>query len=218
MNATPYLHLLWKEYRAIRAFWLSLVVLVMGAQWLTMAVSSDAAFTLNLVYSLALGAPAFFALGAAGTAFALEKEEGTFDFLRAAPVSARQVLTSKLGLTIVATVAMLVVLVPIAWRISGGQLPETGKLHGMLGLWLLAALEAIAWARFLFAAHRAAAAGDLHGTGGRVDNRACAGVESRGRNRPRPLDLTPYLAAAPWRAVLAGLLLTGRRVAWDCAG
>ena len=21
MNATPYLHLLWKEYRAIRAFW-----------------------------------------------------------------------------------------------------------------------------------------------------------------------------------------------------
>ena len=29
MNVTPYLHLLWKEYRAIRAFWLSLVLLVM---------------------------------------------------------------------------------------------------------------------------------------------------------------------------------------------
>jgi ABC-type transport system involved in multi-copper enzyme maturation permease subunit len=204
MNATPYLHLLWKEYRAIRAFWLSMVILVLGAQWLTLSLSSDAAFSLKLVYSLALGAPAFFALGAAGTSFALEQEEGTYDFLRAAPVSARQVLTSKLGLTILATLAMLLVLVPIAWRISGRQLPEAEQLHGMLGLWLLAALEAIAWGAFfslLTARPLTAICLALVAMSTTVHVLAA----NASINLTKAYD-TAYLAAAPRRAVLVGLL------------
>ncbi len=206
MNAMPYLHLLWKEYRAIRAFWLSLVILVLGAQWLTMALSIDAAFSLKLVYSLALGAPAFFALGAAGTSFALEQEEGTYDFLRAAPVSARQVLTSKLGLTILATVAMLLVLVPIAWRISGQQLPEEQVLRGMLGLWLLAAVEAIAWGAFfslLTARPLSAICLALVAVSTTVHFLAW----SSWPNSTKTYDLAQYLAAAPRRAVLVGMLL-----------
>lgn len=207
MNATPYLHLLWKEYRAIRAFWLSLVVLVLGAQWLTMAVSSDAAFSLNLVYSLALGAPAFFALGAAGTGFALEKEEGTFDFLRAAPVSARQVLTSKLGLTILATAAMLAVLAPIAWQISGGRLPEAEQLKGMLGLWLLAALEAIAWGAF-FSLLTARPLPAICMALVAVSTTVHVLAWKAGARSSDALNLTPYLVAAPWRASAAAALLT----------
>lgn len=206
MNATPYLHLLWKEYRAIRAFWLSLVVLVLGAQWLTMSLSIDAAFSLKLVYSLALGAPAFFALGAAGTSFALEQEEGTFDFLRAAPVSARQVLTSKLGLTILATLAMLLVLVPIAWRISGGRLPEEQVLRGMLGLWLLAAIEAIAWGAF-FSLLTARPLSAICLALVAVSTTVHVLAWKAGARSSDALNLTPYLTAAPWRASVAVALL-----------
>ncbi len=35
MNFAPYVRLMWKEYRAIRLFWLCLVVLVIFIQWLT---------------------------------------------------------------------------------------------------------------------------------------------------------------------------------------
>ncbi len=206
MNATPYLHLLWKEYRAIRAFWLSLVVMVMGALWLTMALASDPTSRLNLVYSLALGAPAFFALGAAGTGFALEKEEGTFDFLRAAPVSARQVLTSKLGLTILATVAMLAVLVPIAWRITGGQLPEERTWRGMLGLWPLAAIEAVAWGAFfsLISARPLPAICMALVAVSTSEHLLAWNSLPKSTN---PYQLDAYLAAAPWRATLTGMVL-----------
>ena len=206
MNATPYLHLLWKEYRAIRAFWLSLVLLVMGALWLTMALSTDASYSRNLVFSLALGAPAFFALGAAGTAFALEQEEGTFDFLQAAPVSAWQVLSSKLGLTILATVTMLVVLVPIAWRISGEQLPEEQVLHGMLGLWLLAAVEAIAWGAF-FSLLTARPLSAICLALVAVSTTVHVLAWKAGAVASDAFNLTPYLTAAPWRAALAVALL-----------
>ena len=63
MKTDAYLHLMWKEYRAIRAFWLSLAVLVLAIQFLTLSLISDAAFNLNLIYSLALGARGFFCAG-----------------------------------------------------------------------------------------------------------------------------------------------------------
>ena len=34
MNLSPYVHLAWKEYRAVRGFWLSIVVLVVLLEWL----------------------------------------------------------------------------------------------------------------------------------------------------------------------------------------
>lgn len=151
MNANAYLRLAWKEYRAARAFWLAVVGLAIAAQWLAMS----QAFGLAALYAapwvavvtcnIALAAPVFFALGCAGATFAVEREEGTFDFLRAAPISAGQVLATKLGLTLAATVAMYALLWPLALWFTGGLLPEAATLRGMLGLWLLAAAEAIAW-------------------------------------------------------------------------
>ncbi|MEX0979040.1 MAG: hypothetical protein WDZ48_09325, partial [Pirellulales bacterium] len=66
MNAAPFRHLVWKEYRAVRAFWLSLVVLVIGIQALVLWLSKDPADTTILVCFIALGAPPFFAIGCAG--------------------------------------------------------------------------------------------------------------------------------------------------------
>src|SRR5262245_12716267 len=145
MNATALWRLTWKEYRATRLFWLSLVGLVVLLQWLIVTFSQDKATTLSLVYNFALGAPAFFAIGCAGAAFAAEKEEGTYEFLRVAPVTSGQVFISKLALVLVATIAMYAVLWPVALWFSGAKLPDADKLPGMLGLWLMAAVEAIAW-------------------------------------------------------------------------
>ena len=145
-RAAGFWRMAWKEYRTIRLFWLSIIGLVVLLQWLMVTFSQDKQTTLSMVFNFALGAPAFFAVGCAGSMFAAEKEEGTFEFLRIAPVSAGQVLASKLAVATLATVAMFVVLWPLALLFSGNRLPESpAQLHGMLGLWLVGALEAIAW-------------------------------------------------------------------------
>src|SRR4029079_19463165 len=108
---TAFWRLTWKEYRAIRTFWLSIVGLVVLLSWV-FVLTQDRATAINLVFNFALGAPAFFAIGCAGAAFAGEKEEGTVEFLRASPASSGEVLASKLLLTAAATVAMYAVLWP----------------------------------------------------------------------------------------------------------
>jgi ABC-type transport system involved in multi-copper enzyme maturation permease subunit len=148
MNATPYLHLLWKEYRATRTFWLALVGLVILAQFLTLALSQEQKTTLAIVFGFALAAPVLFALGSAGASFAMEKEEGTYDFLQCIPVTTKQILTSKLLLSVLATLAMYLLLVPISLVFTHGTLPEAKTLSSLVGLWCVGALEAIAWGTF----------------------------------------------------------------------
>ena len=138
-------HLLWKEYRSIRLFWISMLALTVAIQLLILAFSQDKNETVLMIYHFALGAPAFFAVGAAGAAFAAEKEEGTFDFLRASPISAGQIVASKLLFVFFSTAALLAVVWPVAIYLSGHQFPDANNLTGMLGLWLVGALEAIAW-------------------------------------------------------------------------
>src|SRR5690349_2028939 len=123
MTRTLLLRLAWKEYRAIRAFWISLLALVALAVFGVATFSIPGGWTTNLVYMIALGAPAFFALGCAGTAFALEREEGTYEQLRAWPVEAWQLLVSKLGVAFVATAAMFAAAWPIALWATGRDVP-----------------------------------------------------------------------------------------------
>jgi hypothetical protein len=141
MNSA-YRHLVWKEYRAIRAFWLALVVLSLGLQFFVSLVFSDSRM---IVFNVALATPVFFAVGCIGTAFAIEKEDGSYDWLRASPATDLQVFIGKVGLCIVATLAMFAVLWPIAIWKTEGRIPTPEVFHGMLALWLLAAVEAIAW-------------------------------------------------------------------------
>jgi hypothetical protein len=139
-----YMHLLWKEYRAVRLFWIAVVVLVAFLQWI---VASTAAGDIRwqLILHLAFAAPALFAAGAAGTAFASEKEEGTFEFLRASPITDRQVFTSKVGLAVLATLCMCLVLWPITAPRVSSDLIQSFQFQNMAGLWLVGAVEAIAW-------------------------------------------------------------------------
>jgi len=148
MNYTAVARMTWKEYRAVRAFWLALIVLTLFVQCLLIGVLDDSARRTVLICSFALGAPAFFALGCAGTSFAIEREDGTFDFLRASPATIREVLTSKWVVALAATVGMFLVLWPVALALTGGKTPEPLQLKHLLGLWLLAAVEALVWGTF----------------------------------------------------------------------
>jgi hypothetical protein len=143
MSATPYLHLCWKEYRAIRLFWIAIVLLVLALQWLGPMILYGVGTLVE--FNIALAFPALFAVGSAGVAFAGEKEEGTFDFLCAAPIRSGQLLASKLVVVCLATFAMYVALCGSAFAVTWGQVPPTETLYEMVKLWMVGALEAIAW-------------------------------------------------------------------------
>ena len=137
--------LAWKEYRAIRLFWLMLAGLSVLLQWMTVALWPSEPSVVTLVYNYALGVPVLFAVACAATTFAVEREEGTSEFLRAAPISAWQVLASKLAIAAIGTAAMMIVLLPLARQFAQRPVPIDEIWNGILGLWLVSAFEAIAW-------------------------------------------------------------------------
>jgi len=145
MNAAPYSHLIWKEYRAIRGFWIALIALAVFMQLLVLAFSQDRGWATEFVYNIALATPVFFAIGCIGTAYAIEKEDGTFEWLRSSPASDAQLFISKVGLCLVATVAMFAILWLVTQTLFVAPPNQADVLRGMLGLWLLAGLEALAW-------------------------------------------------------------------------
>ncbi len=145
MNAAPYTHLIWKEYRAIRGFWIALIALAVFMQLLVLAFSQDRGWAIEFVYNIALATPVFFAIGCIGTAYAIEKEDGTFEWLRSSPASDAQLFISKVGLCLVATVAMFAILWFVTQTLFVAPPSQADVLRGMLGLWLLAGLEALAW-------------------------------------------------------------------------
>jgi hypothetical protein len=205
-NLVPFARLFWKEYRSVRGFWISLVALVVLIQLITVAFSQDSRDSMGLIYNFALGAPAFFAIGCAGAAFAMEQEDGTFEFLRAGPVTSRQVFVSKLAIAFCATLAMFSLLLPIAMWLMHGELPDAEKFSGMLGLWLVASAEAIAWgtlfslltARPLLAICLAVAA---------TSTVAHMLAWTKATGSLGDFSYAPYLQVAPWRLVVAGLVL-----------
>lgn len=145
MNPAPYTHLIWKEYRAIRGFWIALIGLAVFMQLLVLAFSQDRGWATEFVYNIALATPVFFAIGCIGTAYAIEKEDGTFEWLSSSPASDAQLFISKVGLCLVATAAMFAILWLATTALMIAPPDRTDILRGMLGLWLLAGFEALAW-------------------------------------------------------------------------
>jgi hypothetical protein len=207
MNSTPYLHLAWKEYRAVRLFWVAIVGLTVIGDVVATNLTNDPALRTTWIFNLALVPPVLFALGCAAAGFSGEREEGTFEFLRAAPISSQQVLTSKLCVAMLGTLAMFIVLWPVAWWFNHSQLPNDVQLHNMLGLWLVAALEAIAWGTlFSLVTARPLLAVILAMT---AASSAAHFFAWRMRLVPNfGFEFASYLRAVPWR-ILAALAVLG---------
>jgi ABC-type transport system involved in multi-copper enzyme maturation permease subunit len=100
---------------------------------------------LAFAFGFAVALPAFYALGCGATAFAAEHETGTFEFRRMLPITAGRLFWSKVLFAAASTLAMIVVLWPVAVAFSGGRLPSTGQAVGLWALWGFAAVELLAW-------------------------------------------------------------------------
>ena len=201
MNSAAFVRLTWKEYRSIRAIWLAVAALAVLGEGLAAVLIHSPLTEVSLIFNVALAAPVFFAVGCAGIAFAAEREEATVEFLRAAPVSARQVFASKLGMAALATAAMYLLLWPMALFFTGGELPDSGPLGGMLGLWLVAALEALAWGTLfsLLTARPLLAICEAIFIISAIANRLASSFHG--------VSAIPNLAAAPWRILIALVVL-----------
>src|SRR5262249_1112176 len=117
-----------------------------------------------------------------------------------------QILASKLLVVLFSTAAMLGVLWPAAIFLSGHQWPEAGMLSGRLGLWLVGALEAIAWGMlFSLLGARPLVAVIL----AIVAPTTCPHLLSRFFlvNINESFELASFGMSALWRALLAALVL-----------
>jgi len=140
----------WKEYRAQRAFWLAIAlfaVVLMLLVYVAASINAHASPVCSL-FAIALGMPVFFALGSGATLFAGEHESETYAFQRSLPVSAARLLFGKLGFSLASAVVLPPVLWLIALAFAGGELPQPRE-H--LVLWfggIITLLEVFAWAIF----------------------------------------------------------------------
>ena len=145
MNHSPFWPLVWKEYRAGRAFWLSMAamgVLAQAAVWWLAHPSGGRDWWL---YGIAWMISAGFAVGIGGTLFAAEHEERTFGLLRILPLGAKELGSAKLLWALAGLGSLLVALWMTAGAMAGWQALPVGEAGQLRGLWGLACAEGLAW-------------------------------------------------------------------------
>ena len=103
---TAVMRVMWKEYRMLRSFWLALAVCGIFIQVILIEFTRHAPELLSALVSCAVTFTYCFALGAAATIFAVEKEEQTLAFLQFLPLRPARLLAGKLALVFLGTVLM----------------------------------------------------------------------------------------------------------------
>ncbi|MHB8897858.1 MAG: hypothetical protein ACYC6Y_03825, partial [Thermoguttaceae bacterium] len=131
----------WKEYRQIRAFWWSVFALTVLLQ-LIVAVASGGEQA-EPVYGLALCFSVLYALGCGATMFAVEHENGTYEFLRALPVKAWTTFVSKMAYSLLSAPLLFA-----ACLLSGRIIARTGDFPLAMALvgWAVGSLVLLLWA------------------------------------------------------------------------
>ncbi|MGA2257351.1 MAG: hypothetical protein ABSG53_22060, partial [Thermoguttaceae bacterium] len=149
MNATIFWRILWKEYRAQRAFWISMVVLTVLAELLLLAGYRHSFFyslpeRIQPLFAAGLALAAFYALGSGATLFAAERETETYDFLRGLPVTPLVVFAGKVVFALASTVALFL----LAWTVAlalARELPDPLFHRQIWALCGLGGIELLAW-------------------------------------------------------------------------
>ncbi len=127
-------------------------------------------------------------------------------FLRASPINSRQIFGSKLVVVFLGTAALFAALWPIAYLFVGQQLPDGKILPGLLGLWLVGAVEGIAWGTlFSLLGARPLLAIVLAMVAGSTSAHLISWQFRVGVNLS--FDLLSYYYSAPWRILLALAIL-----------
>ena len=145
MNHSPFWPLVWKEYRAGRAFWLSMaamgLVLQAGVWWLARPSYDRDAW----LYQIAVMISAGFAVGMGGTLFAVENEEKTIALLRRLPVRPQALGAAKLLTAAAGLGALLTMLWLAARTLTGGTALVPRDATSLWNGWGLACAEGLAW-------------------------------------------------------------------------
>ncbi len=108
MNPHVFWRMVWKEYRCMRVFWLTLALITVVLQ--AMVVWSDNGTPSEAVFVLAAMLTACYGLGCGGTAFAGERESGTYGYLRSLPVTSISIFWGKLFYAVGSTALLSVFL------------------------------------------------------------------------------------------------------------
>ena len=147
MTGSAVSRFVWKEYRVMRGFWISLAIMAVFVQAIVWLSWSESVLTAGL-FGVALSGAALYALGSGATMFATEREEGTYDLLRGLPVTNLQVASGKLAFSVISIVAIGVVLWVSAWMLAGRRVPDAQWQHQLWSVFGLGALELLVWATF----------------------------------------------------------------------
>jgi hypothetical protein len=137
---------IWKEFRMVRGLWLAVAImgfLVQCAAKLLLPPTTEIPPTL---LSIALASAVLYAVGAAATAFSVEHEEETYDFLSRLPMTWLPLFAGKLLVTTVTAVLLACALAVTGWLVRGSNYKLTGDdFPNALGMLGFAIFEAIAW-------------------------------------------------------------------------
>lgn len=106
---TAFVRMMWKEYRVLRSFWLTLAVFGLACDGLLFVFIAKPQERLPGLFGFAGVLPICFALGAGAMLFALEREEATRELLQYLPTRSSRIFTSKV-LTAIAGVLLLALL------------------------------------------------------------------------------------------------------------
>jgi ABC-type transport system involved in multi-copper enzyme maturation permease subunit len=148
MTTAIFWRFLWKEYRVMRAFWISMAGLALLAQLSLVAFPGLTRYAAGWTFSFALIFPALYAVACGATMFAAEKEDGTYEFLRSLPVTAWRLLTGKLTFAVASTVLLIAALLFTGDTLMHGRSVDSDTETRILGLLRLAAIEGLAWGAF----------------------------------------------------------------------
>ena len=148
MNATSFGRILWKEYRSQRAYWIAMAALtvIMELAWLA-SPWVPGSIRVEVLFEVALVCAAFYALGSAAMLFATERENETYGFLHAMPVTTRAVLLGKTVFALGSAAAMYLVAWMLAFTLVRGM--PAPLVHQRM--WILCGLggvELLAWGIF----------------------------------------------------------------------
>lgn len=201
--------LLWKQYRLQRAFWISIGLLGILLQLLGAIVRYSTGEQLYWLFSVALGIPAFYALGCGATMFAGEHEALTFDFQHGLPVPAKRFFATNFFFGTMSTAALLVVMlisavlfssVP-AWisHVSPAEMPEK-MWPTLLGLWGVSILELFAWSILFSLLLKRPLVAAMLGVG-------VASIAAQLASGYTGFSIDPYVQAFPIRLTIAAAVL-----------